>query len=138
MIFINFLSRHLTPDFKKIKINLSSLKQWKEQDYNSYQKKMFYQLFCVYENKLSYIDYCPETGQIGFLMVHPDLQRRGLGTQLIIKASEEIKTDELWLYGSWDNPFYLNAFNGSFRKRNPADDSISGQGFRIYKKDLIV
>jgi hypothetical protein len=139
MIFMNFLKRHFSPPITPpiTKLKLKDLQCRKEENYNGYQRRMFYKLICEHEGKCSFIDYCPETGQIGFLVVDRAHQRRGLATQLVIEACKEMTVEEAWLFGSWENPFYINSFGKAFRKRSPADNSITGDGWRIKVSDVL-
>jgi GNAT superfamily N-acetyltransferase len=85
---------------------------------------------------VSRINYNKSTGQVGLLLVTEDYRRKSLGTQMILKACQEIDADEIWGVTK-DHPFYRNTFSGIiFKYRSPIKPYLSENGFYAKKSDL--
>ena len=83
--------------------------------------------------KIAYISYYTSDGQIGLFFIEEKYQNRGLGKQILEKATNELrekKCKEVWLVSSQNNhPFWSNVNNKSFTNRVPAHPSVTGEGF---------
>lgn len=82
--------------------------------------------------RVAYIRYYTSNGQIGLFFIDPQYQNRGLGKQILKKASIELikhKCEEVWVVTSKDHPFWSNVNKKSFTYRNPAHPSVTSDGY---------
>ena len=85
-------------------------------------------------HQIGYINYRKYIGQLGLLFITDKKYiNRGLGTQLVNFAIEDMKTvatKEVWLVTRDNHPFWSKHMN--FTKREPAHFTVTGSGY--YKK----
>jgi len=126
-------------DVSKLKlIDYNEVRKVSDDDWNSVphgQVKLTY--FDRNMKHIATIAYNLVSGQIGLLFIHdPKLERRGLGTQMLEKAIDEIKNKnlinphvkEIWAVTTNHN-FFSNAFNCAFKPRKPAHHTVTGPGY---------
>ena len=138
--FVNRLIR--TPlclkDFKKTRYDDLDLTP-KHQRFLCFPNDKLGWVFIEYFNEIyapvAYICYNTSNGEIYNLSIHrPYYQNRGLGTQILEKATYEMREnncEEVWAVTSKNHPFWSNVNNKSFTYRNPAHPSVTGDGYFI-------
>ena len=82
--------------------------------------------------RIGYIRYYVTTGQIGLFFIDNEYQHLGLGTQILSKVMEELKTnncEEVWAVTTTNHSFWSNVYNKSFEYRDPAHPTVGGDGY---------
>jgi GNAT superfamily N-acetyltransferase len=81
------------------------------------------------------IEYTKNDGQIRLLYIAHGYRNQGLGKEMLIKACEDIKADQIWLVSSEDHYFW-NKYP-VFNFKDPAHDRVTGLGFYADRKKVI-
>jgi len=89
------------------------------------------------DKEVGYIDYRSFTGQVGIFYLEPEYRQKGLGTQILLKAMEEMrenKVPNVWAVTTKDHEFWSKVFKGSMSWNKPAHNdtySITGSGYNM-------
>lgn len=74
--------------------------------------------------RIAYISYYTDNGQIALFSIREDYQSRGLGKQILFKVQTDLidnNCKEMWVVTHKDHPFWANAL---FTYRDPAHPSV--------------
>lgn len=85
--------------------------------------------------KIGYIRYYSNTGQIGSFFIDVEYQNRGLGKQILSKVIKELKFNkckEVWVVTSKNHPFWSNVYNKSFLCRDPKQPTTNNDKYFMY------
>ena len=121
-------------DFKKTRYDLD-LKPRHERFWCFPNDKLgwvFIEYFNKNDQSIAYILHNTSNGQIGLFFIEKEYQYRGLGTQILEKATNELrdkKCEEVWAVTIENHPFWSNVNNKSFTYRYPAHPSVTGHGY---------
>lgn len=134
-----FNSRILTPlplmidNFKEIKY-ISNEIQYPNNYFVNNKKDAILLEYYNKNEKIGYIRYYINTGQIGSFFIFSEYQNCGLGKQILSKVIKELKNNnckEVWAVTIKNHPFWSNVYNKSFVYRDPAHFSVTGNGYFI-------
>jgi GNAT superfamily N-acetyltransferase len=82
---------------------------------------------------VGFIQFSPIRGQIGFFTIESEFRHKGLGKQMLARAVDDIaaagKATHVWAVAAKAHAFWSNVWNNVFSYRDPADDSVSGDGY---------
>ena len=90
--------------------------------------------------EVGYIQFAPDSGQIGLFFLDTPFQNRGLGKQMLAEATANIheaqlllpaedRTHKVWAVTTDNHPFWSNVWGSVFRPVNPASPRVTGSGY---------
>jgi GNAT superfamily N-acetyltransferase len=123
---------------KPTPIQLSVYKEHKivkNDDWNKIKNGDITLEYYLHNNKMiGCINYRVYTGQIGLFFLEPNYRNIGLGKQILNKAINDIKQNninEVWAVTSKNHVFWSNVYNGKFKYKEQLHPSVTGSGYSI-------
>jgi GNAT superfamily N-acetyltransferase len=86
-------------------------------------------------NKIGYIRYKVKVGQVGLFFINEEYRNRGLGKQILNRTMDHMRQSGatgVWAVTTRDHEFWSNVYNKSFKWRDPAHPSVTGDGYYMW------
>ena len=136
IVFVSRLIRKPAPlllkDFTEIRYESDLIPKPNHYFPNNKLGGVWLQYFNKNHKSIAYIRYYTSNGQIGVFSIHNEYQNRGLGTQILEKATNELRDKnckEVWAVSSEFHTFWYNVNNKSFTYSNPVHPSSNEGGY---------
>lgn len=138
MSFLFRFSRDYFPEYKnvpKILLNVNEFKEIRTVTKDTWNQipngNVKLQYYTTSNEYVGFVNYRVFVGQVGLFFLEPKYQGRGLGTQILDRVIEDMKSKqvkEIWAVTTKDHPFWSKTFTW----RDPVHHTVGGHGY--YKK----